>query len=825
MNIKILTTCLILLVTACTDGNRKNVTSDLDITPESFSFEAVVDQNIGILVTSNPVTISGMDIPVPINIVNGEYSINQGPFTSEDGVISDGDLVIVRGTSSSSFSTSVDIILTVGGIRSIFSMTTQAPNVSVIFPITDFAIGTIFNSNAITLEGINDTTPITITGGEYSINQGEFTSEDGVVNDLDSVIVRATAPSSFSTSVNLVLTVGLESFTFSITTQTQDIIPDAFVFDPITDTGFGVVVSSNAITLAGTNEATTITITGGEYSIDGEAFTSAPSTITNGQSVVLQHTTSTANVTLTETMVSIGGVDAIFKSTTQPQPEQLVIVGSGTDLVLVWMELNGQLTERSRASLDSELVDYSDNHVIFSITKHPTMNMVFVTSMNECTAVPNSLTSGCAGNARIDRFRYDSNTITYDGLAFLAQTPLRMSTPSFDVDNSVLTMTVRNQGDSDVTISSLIVFTLSTGSEFSTTCNDADLTPGDSCAVTITAGPGVAATGEVIIVTSNDIEYYAEIMTNDDESEYFADGLNPSVTITELPICFSTVAANDGLFYYFPNQAGNCALTALAISSDGSRAYVTERSGDTIIVLSLDANGNMAYLSSDDVFIDYDGIAVNTDNSFVYSGSNSFSVNMDQLTEVNTNQFYGNATEFLTATNGANLVVTTEEHRYLSFYIPDTDPLLSSYVAEIDTETSPLQLVAYIDFGSGDANFQAHSADLSTFAIVGISQISTATFDGETLNHTDIMQIQTDFTECLGCDFDITTSSVAMTTDGAFAISGLFVDAYDQQTINTAPFLGAVTSYSIEPITAELTEVDMLQFDGTTRTLLLVDTP
>ena len=98
-----------------------------DDTPNAFSFTNRTDVARDTVLTSNAVTISGIDVPVQISVSGGEYSIGCGAtFTSANGTIDGGQAVCVRHTSSSSFSTMQVTTLTVGGVAGTFTSTTRA---------------------------------------------------------------------------------------------------------------------------------------------------------------------------------------------------------------------------------------------------------------------------------------------------------------------------------------------------------------------------------------------------------------------------------------------------------------------------------------------------------------------------------------------------------------------------------------------------------------------------------------------------------------------------------------------------------------------------
>ena len=106
----------------------------------------------------------------------------------------------------------------------------------------------------------------------------------------------------------------------------QDTEPDAFNFVaqvdvPVSLQGANTWVESNAILVSGISTNVVISISGGEYAIDGEAFTSEPGTVSNGQQVVVRQIASTEFTTTTLAELTIGDASATFSVTTQSNPD------------------------------------------------------------------------------------------------------------------------------------------------------------------------------------------------------------------------------------------------------------------------------------------------------------------------------------------------------------------------------------------------------------------------------------------------------------------------------------------------------------------------
>lgn len=91
------------------------------------------------------------------------------------------------------------------------------------FSFTDqsgVALSSTITSAAITVTGIDAAAAITVTGGEYDINgSGTFVSTAGTVNNGDTVRARGTSSDQYLTGVDVVVTIGGVSDTFTITTQ------------------------------------------------------------------------------------------------------------------------------------------------------------------------------------------------------------------------------------------------------------------------------------------------------------------------------------------------------------------------------------------------------------------------------------------------------------------------------------------------------------------------------------------------------------------------------------------------------------------------------
>ena len=102
------------------------VVSPLDTTPDAFSFASQPDVARSAAVTSNTVTITGIEASTQISVAGGEYSIGcTGTFMASDAMIGNGETVCVRLMAPSTALTTMTATLNVGGVSGAFSVTTM----------------------------------------------------------------------------------------------------------------------------------------------------------------------------------------------------------------------------------------------------------------------------------------------------------------------------------------------------------------------------------------------------------------------------------------------------------------------------------------------------------------------------------------------------------------------------------------------------------------------------------------------------------------------------------------------------------------------------
>src|SRR5438093_3320792 len=90
-----------------------------------------------------------------------------------------------------------------------------------------------------------------------------------------------------------------------------DTTPNAFSFAPKTAQSSGIFVVSDPITVSGINAPSPISVSGGEYQVNGGVFTAAPGTVTNGNQVAVRVVSAQPGLSATVTL-NVGGVTGTF---------------------------------------------------------------------------------------------------------------------------------------------------------------------------------------------------------------------------------------------------------------------------------------------------------------------------------------------------------------------------------------------------------------------------------------------------------------------------------------------------------------------------------
>ena len=185
---------------------------------------------------------------------------------------------------------------------------------------------TLITSNSITITGINTATPLTITGGKYSINGASFKSTKTTISNAKAVRVQLLSSSSYNTASSAQLTVGDFTTSFTVITQEDpnlDRTPDQFSFIDLKDVVPGSRQLSNSFTLSGINTLVLAHVEGGRLSVNGSEFSSSDINVKSGDRIQLEILAANNHELTTKATLSIGNVSAGFSVSTRAK--QLIL--------------------------------------------------------------------------------------------------------------------------------------------------------------------------------------------------------------------------------------------------------------------------------------------------------------------------------------------------------------------------------------------------------------------------------------------------------------------------------------------------------------------
>jgi hypothetical protein len=301
--------------------------------PDPFRFTASPPMSPGVVATSDTTSVYGINAPAPISITGGEYSVNGGAFTAASGVVVNSDHLRVRGVAPATPGASQTVTVTVGGVSADFPITTYASGQLLTGLIVDPAAGDAVTGGKfvedlapawsfyfpLAARGQVNAELFGPGGTTYVLGFGSGTTDLVTPSVLEAANVRLYGPSLdfhgpnpsacprpearfvileadvdafFGTPHHLAIDFDYQcgaertygelryqsSVPFTKFKPAGSTLPDPFAF---LDPGFvppGSTVVSNTITLYGNNAPVAVNVTGGQYSVNGAPFTTAPGT-------------------------------------------------------------------------------------------------------------------------------------------------------------------------------------------------------------------------------------------------------------------------------------------------------------------------------------------------------------------------------------------------------------------------------------------------------------------------------------------------------------------------------------------------------------------
>ena len=183
---------------------------------------------------------------------------------------------------------------------------------------TNVPVNTFVSSEGVVMSGYSGTLPISVDNSlQYSINGGAYTNVAGEIASGARLNVRHVSAATEGTAKESQVTVGGYQAVFRSVTTTVDRVPDDFSFGSKSEQEPNTLVSSDIQTLTGYDEAVVVAGPGIQYRINGGTWTSARGTLVSGQTLQVQHTTSSSSLGYTKTYLKVGGVTGYFTTRTK----------------------------------------------------------------------------------------------------------------------------------------------------------------------------------------------------------------------------------------------------------------------------------------------------------------------------------------------------------------------------------------------------------------------------------------------------------------------------------------------------------------------------
>jgi hypothetical protein len=189
-----------------------------DDNPDFFDVEDKLNQPASTAIDSDPITITGINVPTTVTTTNGALiSVNGSGYGTSPQQIVNNQTLSIRLTSSPDPGGEVSTTITIGNsplttVSDVWKVVTTTsgdidPDPFYFIDKDDQIPNTYIESNTILIQGITSPSPFTVTNGQASVNGGPWVFT-GDVYEGDTVKLRMLAPTTLSTDKTVSITVG-----------------------------------------------------------------------------------------------------------------------------------------------------------------------------------------------------------------------------------------------------------------------------------------------------------------------------------------------------------------------------------------------------------------------------------------------------------------------------------------------------------------------------------------------------------------------------------------------------------------------------------------
>ena len=304
------------------------------ITSQSYrlaNFDTIVDAQRNAVQQSEIITLEGFrGTTMNLSITGGEYRVRSddqdwSSWLSESSEIEEGQQLQVRHISASNFNTTQITTIKIGSHSLNFLSVTKESNLTPLsFGFAEVYLiqpNQVIESDSVMIKGLDGEAIVSVSGGQYRLDNGSWQSLAGVVRTGQVLQVRMIASNEYATSKTMQIMVGDLQVSFVTHTVDRDTTIDPIVFNTIDDAPTSTLIFSNLVYITGINTSLSISISGinAEFSINGRAFTNSSGQINNGDSLRLRLRSAETSLTTTSISVNLGSSRASFTVITKEQ--------------------------------------------------------------------------------------------------------------------------------------------------------------------------------------------------------------------------------------------------------------------------------------------------------------------------------------------------------------------------------------------------------------------------------------------------------------------------------------------------------------------------
>jgi hypothetical protein len=220
----------------------------------------------------------------------------------------------------------------------------------------------------------------------------------------------------------------------------EDILPEVFSFTEQSNAFLNTVIESEVITITGLNTSAPVSVLGGEYSIDNQAYTAEEGTITAGQSIKVRTTSSATIDELQQASLTIGSLTSDFDVSTRIAEPSGLFEGMGTvngatslssvkaiiyNEHFIFFDELAALTDES-ILYDGNILTYSDNDFTASVDVYKDGEKIMTVPATGSIVNQTSFVLTLAGD--VAGYGQGSITVTYDSDYEILATQARFKT-------------------------------------------------------------------------------------------------------------------------------------------------------------------------------------------------------------------------------------------------------------------------------------------------------------------------------------------------------------------------------------------------------------